>query len=328
MDKTKSLRIYFSISCHEAVSDAIISSYLVKKNFKSFNIFTKLTITKKSTLNQRINYKNYFDEISEAFIPKIDLRLKKYFHQNIGSIRLFNSIIQSGKKAKEKNFDFIIYLNSGSWIIDSKKILKVLKLMSSKQYLFGSRVQTFLNGKAIYFDDHFLIVNLKAKSLQNPFNIPYNSRAYLPIDFYYGGIHKNLFSWYSMFPKNSLYIYSDLGNSYDEYGNIGARFIPLSWDSNNFLLHSNSRYGNVFPLRKKYLTLIKFDIDDDNIKDIIESWSDTWKYKIKKCLVKNNTIFFYELQLLSKFKRNIREIIFKRYKDYYPVSKIDERKIN
>ena len=101
MDQTKSLRIYFSISCHEAIYDAIISSYLIKKNFKNFDIFTKLTITKKSTLNQKINYKNYFDDISEAFVPKIDPKLKKYFLQNIGSIRLFNSIIQSGKKAKE-----------------------------------------------------------------------------------------------------------------------------------------------------------------------------------------------------------------------------------
>ncbi len=328
MDKIKSLKIFFSISCHEAVDDAIISSYLVKKNFKNHKIFTNLTITKKNSLHKKINYSNYFDGITEASVPNIDKNLKSYYFQNIGSIRLFNSIINSGKVAKKKNYDFIIYLNSGSWIINSSKILKILNIMSSKKYLFASRVQTFLNGKAIYFDDHFLVVNLKNKLSSKTFNISPYSRAYLPIDFFYGGIHKNLFSWYSMFPKNSLFVYSDLGHAHDEYGKAGARFIPLSWDNDNLLLHSNSRYNHVFPLRKKYLSLLNFNIDDDNIANIINSWPDTWIYKIKKTKHNNSFIFFYDLNLISKLKIKIKKMLINKISNYYPVSKIKIGKIS
>lgn len=327
MDKTKPLNIFFSISCHEALTDAVISSYLVQKNFKSFKTYKRLTITKKSSLKKFHGAEKYFDQIIEASVPKVPKNLLKYYNYNIGSIRLFHSIIQSGNFASNNKFDYIIYLNSGSWILNSSKIIDLLKLMTKKNYTFASRVQTFLNGKAMYFDDHFIIVNLKTNLANKIFKISPLSRAYLPIDFFYGGIHKNLFAWYSLFPKSSIFIYSDLGECFNEYGNLGSRFIPLSWDSKNFLLHSNSRYKNILSLRKKYLSLLNFKIDDQNIKRIVEDWNVS-NNKIGTKIIENKIIFFIKLSFFTKLKYTLINNLIMRYLGNYPVSIIDKSKIN
>ena len=327
MDKTKPLNIFFSISCHEALTDAVISSYLIKKNFKRFKTFKRLTITKKATLKKFQVAEKYFDQIIEASVPKAPKNLFKYYNYNIGSIRLFHSIIQSGNFAFKNKFDYIVYLNSGSWILNSSKIIDILKLITKKNYTFASRVQTFLNGKAMYFDDHFIIVNLKTNLANKIFKISPLSRAYLPIDFFYGGIHKNLFAWYSLFPKSSIFVYSDLGECYNEYGNLGSRFIPLSWDSKNSLLHSNSRYENILSLRKKYLSLLNFEIDDPNIKRIIDDWNIS-NIKIGTKIIDNKVIFFMKSKFLTKIKLTLINKLIMRYLNNYPVSIIDKSKIN
>ena len=327
MDKEKPLKIFFSISCHEAVLDASISSYLAKKNFSKFKTFARLTITKKHSLKKFHKYEKYFDQVVEASVPKISRNISKYYKYNIGSIRLFNSIIQSGKFALKNKFDFIVFLNSGSWILNSSKIIDLFKLVQKKNYTFASRIQTFLNGKAMYFDDHFIIVNLKTQLSKKVFNISPSSRAYLPIDFFYGGIHKNLYAWYSLFPKSSLFIYSDLGECFDEYGNLGSRFIPLSWDVKNSLLHSNSRYKFILALRKKYLSLLDFKIDDPLIREIVNSWNISVK-KIGTKVFEKNKIFFIKLNIISKIKLYLINNLILRYLNHYPVSKIDKSKIS
>ena len=326
MDQKKHLKkILFSISCHEAIEDAVISAFLVRKNFINQKIYIRLTITdKKNVLKE---YKDFFDEIIEASVPKVNKKNKNYFNQNIGSIRLFNSIINSGRRAKSLDYDFIVYLNSGSWIINSNSLIKIINKILKNKIIFATRIQSFLRGKAMYFDDHFLIINLALSNHYDVFSISNDSRAFLPIDFYYGGIHKNLFTWFSMFPKDTMCVYSDLSNSFDEYGRLGARFIPLSWDHRNQLLHSNSRYKDILKLRVKYLDITSFKIEDPIVYKIIKNWN-TDKDKIMVKKINNKKVFYIKSSIFSKIKIYVKNTIIKVIKEYYPVSKIDCKHIS
>jgi hypothetical protein len=291
--------------------------------------FTKLTITDKKIINPNHKINSFFHKIEEAKIPYCKKKILNFYKENIGSIRLFNSILRSGNDAIKKEYDFIIYLNSGSWILNFKEIKKLINYLKKNKKVVGTRILGYLRGKAFFFDDHFLIVNLKQAKKFNFYNIKPDSRPFLPLDFYYGAIHKNLFTWFSILPKSKVYLYSCLSKSFDEYGNLGSKFIPLSYDYKFNLLHSNIRYEKILPLRYAYLKKFKYISSNLFIEKKIQNWKSNSLIDIKY-ISGSKKVFYVKQGAYAKFKKKIVNFIVKRFIDIglYSIAKLKLNKIS
>ena len=116
------MKIFASISSYDAVLDASISSVLCKKKITDHYIFTSLSYSKKDLEIQ--DYSKYFDEVNFIDAEEIigNELLKKYEIP----IRQFYSIYLNLQKAIKENFDFMIILNSGSWLFNGKSVNEII----------------------------------------------------------------------------------------------------------------------------------------------------------------------------------------------------------
>lgn len=324
------MKIYFSISCHTALLDAIIAADLIKSLLKKEDIkyFINLTITDPKIIKKEHNIKNFFNRIQIAKIPKVKNKIYKYYKQNIGSIRLFDSIIVNGITAMKANYDFIVYLNSGSWFLDFSPFKNLISFLKNNNKVVGCRIQAFLRGKSLFFDDHFLVVNLREAKKLNFYKVSKDSRAYIPLDFYYGAIHKCLFSWFSKLPLSSIHVYSCMSEVFNEHGNLGSRFIPISYDYKFKLLHSNYRFKIILPLRYAYLERFGYKSSSTLVETELEKWKKE-KKNISEKLVNDEKIYFLKSSLFSKIKLSLRKTIFKKIigNGEYPIAKVETKKI-
>ena len=289
------INLYVSISTYKSHDDAMICALLAKSKLsKYFNLFIRLSLAE-----DNIDYKKYnefFDNIIHIPCPDTGNINTIKHENNVPGLRLFHSIIESGKDAINKKYDYIIYLNSGSWIFSDKGIIRIISQIEDK--IFASRVLKFSNMKMFGCEDHFLIINLKNAKKYNIFDFSPLSRIYSPIDYVYGGVHKILFIWYSYFPIGTFYAYSDLTNSIDQYGtNLFNSILPFNWDYENFFMHSNARNKNIYKLRYEYINKYANELLNNNIGDLIKSWNNG-----KYIIVDNNLQAIY-------YKKGIRQII-------------------
>ncbi len=317
----KKIDLFISISTYKAHDDAMISSLLAKSKLsKFFNLFIRLSLAEDNINYSK--YNKYFDKITTVPCPDTG-NLNKVKHQsNIPALRLFHSIIQSGNEAMDKGFDYIIYLNSGSWIFSDHGIKNVISKIENK--IFASRVLKFSNVKGFGCEDHFLIINLKNAKKFDIFNHQPDSRVYSPIDFNFGGIHRILFMWYSLYPIGSLYVYSDLTNSINLYGvSKFDSLLPFNWDYENFFMHSNIRNKKIYHLRYLYINKFASEIIDKNLKILLSKWKGNNAVTYNN---KNNSIYYKKT-----FKQWLRKYIIRVDKLYLKnwgyIQKIKKEKI-
>lgn len=295
----KKINLFISISTYKAHDDAMISSLLARSKLsKYFNLFIRLSLAE-DNINY-IKYNKYFDKIVTVPCPDTGNLNKTKHESNIPALRLFHSIIQSGKDALDRNFDYIIFLNSGSWIFSDQGIKKIISNIENK--IFASRVLKFSNVKGFGCEDHFLIINLKNAKKFDIFNHNPNSRVYSPLDFNFGGIHRMLFMWYSLYPIGSLYVYSDLSNSINLYGvSKFDSLLPFNWDYENFFMHSNIRNKKIYQLRYLYINEFAKEIIDNDVKNLLSKWKGNDSVIYNK---KINSIYFKK-----NFKQWLRKYI-------------------
>ena len=324
------MKIYFSISCHTALLDAIVAADLIKFLLKKEDIqyFINLTITDPKIIKEKHNIKNFFNRIQIAKIPNVRKKIYKYYKQNIGSVRLFNSIISNGISAIKKDYDFIIYLNSGSWFLDFSPFKNLINFLKKNNKVVGCRIQAFLKGKSLFFDDHFLVVNLLEAKKLNFYKVSKDSRAYVPLDFYYGAIHKCLFSWFTKLPLSSVYVYTCMSEVFNEHGTLGSRFIPISYDYKFKLLHSNYRFKKILPLRYAYLERFGYKASSAPVEIELKKWKKE-KKNISEKLVNNEKIYFLKSSLYSRIRMSLQKTIFKRIIgiEENPIAKVETKKI-
>ena len=292
---TKKINLYVSISTYKAHDDAMICALLAKSKLsKYFDIYTRLSLAEDNIDYNK--YNKFFDDIKHVPSPNTgDINIIKH-EQNIPALRLFHSIIDSGKDAINKQYDYIIYLNSGSWIFSDKGIRRIISQIENK--IFASRILKFSNMKMFGCEDHFLFINLKNAKKHNIFDVSPLSRLYSPIDFIYGGIHKMLFIWYSYFPVGTFFAYSDLTNSIDQYGtNLFNSILPFNWDYENFFMHSNARNKDIYKLRYEYIKKYADELLNDDFGRLIVSWNNK-----RKVIINNNLDTIY-------YRRGFRQII-------------------
>jgi len=147
------MKICVSVGIYDAFEDANISSEIIKNNWpKKLRAFFNCWTYKK-------RYKTTF--IQKIFLKVSILILQKriFYKKNKEnvviqrSLRVFESIIKTGIEAIKHDCDYIVYLSAGSWILEPKKLIKIISKMKNKT--FGVRIAN--RSKYLLVDDHFLI---------------------------------------------------------------------------------------------------------------------------------------------------------------------------
>jgi hypothetical protein len=283
------MKIFVSISCYDSLLDASIASILSKKKITNHKVFTSLSYSKKNLSVEFFD--RYFDHISYIGAEN-EINQNKNFLKNKISIRQFYSIFYNLNKAIKMNYDFMIVLNSGSWLLDGKKINNIIAKL--RNFKIGFRAMKYTNMKRISCDDHFIFFNLK--NMKNEKNIFLNFQKLIPFDLKYGGIHTLLNNFFNKFNYQDIYIYSDLSKSVGINGKPSNYLLPLNFDVNFKLLHSNKREKIIEVLRYKYLNYYAKNYFDEFIYNQIKIWNNN------NNVLGNKGIFFYKENLINKIK--------------------------
>lgn len=289
------MKIYISISSYDAIIDASIASVLCKKKIIDHEIFVSLSYSKKD-LNINV-YKRFFDNIN--FIDAKEVLTNDNLAKNEVQIRQFYSIYLNLKKAIELNFDFMIVLNSGSWLFDGKSVNYIINKL--KDYVIGCRAMKYSNSKRISCDDHFVFVNLKKLKNKNIF--VKNFYDLIPFDLRFGGIHTLLNNFFNKFNYLDTLIYSDLTESININNKFPKYLLPLNFDKKFKFLHSNKRDHGILALRYCYLKHYATNCFDETINKEINKWKVT-----HKAISSENGNFFYEENYFQKFKNFLNSL--------------------
>src|SRR3990167_4050300 len=243
------MKYCFSISTYDAIDDLHMSADLIRSNWNnSHDLFIVAGLCKNETTSL-INL-DLIDAIKEIETPDSPCILND---ENIKICsRLFNSIIKTGQLAIANHCDYIIYLNSGSWVLDPNDILKIINELGDRTFA----VQLLQRMKWVIPDDHFLIVNLKKATEQGLYHhsINYHSRPYNPLTISMNGIHGMLMCWLTLAPYGDIYVYSNHDKSVNEFGSNHIYSLnPLIFNTEYRLLHSNRQFEYLNFIRRKYI---------------------------------------------------------------------------
>ena len=261
------MKICISIGVYDAFEDLIISTEILKNNWpKEHELFMVCGYTKK---NSKKLITNNFDK--KIYIKTPSISSSKYIkitETSLRHLRVFETFISTGKLAVKNNCDFIIHLSAGSWILKPKKIIKVLNKLKNKT--FGARIAN--RAKYLIVDDHFFIINLKNAKNDKIYERKYNDRIYNSVSLSINGIHGILLNWLNSSKVGQVHVYSNLTKSINKNGFKPYTFNPLIYDPENFFLHSNKNFYEIFILRKIFIKNF-VENKSDFIKDYISNIS-------------------------------------------------------
>ena len=248
MDK---LKICFSISVFDAFDDLHISARLIKDNWNhKYELYMIVNLCKPKT-HQFIDTK-LFDKVHQIETPitKNVIDNKENDNDAISrSARNFNSMMLSGIEAENQKCDTIIYLTSGSWVLDVEYIFKIIEDLGDRA--FGVRMMSRLG--YLMVEDHFLFVNLNKSAKYKLFRNELSGRVFNPVALGINGIHGILMSWLNQAPYGEVYVYSNHSRSINQHGKTPVSFIPLIYDPDYCFLHSNKVHNEVHYLRRRYI---------------------------------------------------------------------------
>ena len=293
------MKIFVSISSYDALIDASIASTLCKTKLSKHKVFSHLSYSKENL--DITEFEDYFDST-------IFLDCKKFIEENKDlslyqvPIRQFFSIIASLNEAISKGYDFVIVLNSGSWILDDIKITEIIEKLKNK--IFGVRLMKYSNNKRISCDDHFIIINVSELKKHLDIN-KLNLRDLISFDLKFGGIHNLLNGFYNKFPYDKIYCYSDVSESKDLYNNFSQHMLPINFDTKFKLLHSNRKRKEILSLRHAYLEKYAKNIFDDFINIKIKEWKNI-----------NNVKIYFDEDGTFYLRQNFFSKIFLKLKNY------------
>ena len=150
------MKIAISIGCYDAFEDLRISTNIIRENWTT-NPQPYLICGITRQIPQNNADLSLFDEVIRIETPRtpalkcIDAKDSSFPAANT---RCFHSIIETGRIALKKDMDYIVYLNSGSWILQPEAILDVIKLIKDK--VIATRIA--IRQKNFVVEDHFLVV--------------------------------------------------------------------------------------------------------------------------------------------------------------------------
>ena len=309
------LKICFSISVYDAFADLHISARLIKDNWDHKHELYMIANLCKPKTHQYIET-NLFDKIYQIETPNTSNVINDKEDDNNAisrSARNFNSMMLSGIEAENQRCDIIIYLTSGSWILNVAKIFKIIEKLGNRT--FGVRIMNRLG--YLMVEDHFFFVNLKKSVKYKLFRNELSGRVFNPVAVSINGIHGMLMNWLNQSPYGEVYVYSDHSNSINEYGRKPVSFIPLIYDPDYCFLHSNMAHNEVHYLRRRYVYKLSNQVSPSVDKLLGVSKLDSKKFKyINKpyphimlhCLLKQKLRMIYFLIVDVIFRKRCTEV--------------------
>lgn len=303
------MKLLYSINLWEEFDDLLLGSEIIKMQNKNSNTFDEIKIIAQSGSDIKPN-KEQLKHVDEYYkIPRLKRdpknRAQETFEKYFISMRILSSYQRAYNKGVLYNCDFAIVNNADSWVLDINKIHKVLKDKKINESAVSLRIGKVLGTNIAlgdfvpYYDDHFLIINIKVCKKLNLFNRDL-SLYRDPIFLNYGGFHYMLQLYLEeLVPKKYFNAYTDMSESYNHYGErSGMVIVPFQFQKDLSLMHANCHsFKKLHFLRAKMLEIYRLD-QFENTSKYIKKYNSK-KIKIvmerEKCFFKKN--FFNKIMI-------------------------------
>ena len=304
------LNIFWNV--YDNYFDSLLGSEIMYNLNKEYNSFEELKLYSQGGYHIPPE-KHHLKYIEEHFNIEINENheLLKIHQKFRGVLRVLNGIKNAFEVSLKNNADFALLTNADSWVLD---IQKLKNLLSNKKTLNNSisvRVG-IVSGLDInygdyipFFDDHFMILNIKLCKKYNVFNYK-NLNEFNPHFTNYGGIHYMIGTLLDqIIPQNQLNIYTNLLDCVNHYGEkSGFSLLPWQYDPTLSFLHANC-------FQEKYLNYLRASIlKQKGLNNFHFSKLYCNNFSNQK-LIKSNTKFVY---FKKKIKNQILFII-----NYFPI---------
>ena len=329
------MKVCFAWQVYNNYDDVLYTSEILYNLNKKNKLFDKLlqisqggykdppTKIQSQYLNNHFNI--YIDTNNE---------LIKKFNKHIGILRLIEGYKNAFRFAEENESEYLIISNADSCILDIKPLNNILQSEKMKMSCVGIRKGYiggigFNSGSYVpFFDDHFLIINIKECKLQKVFE--YDNLKFLNntlIDFY--GIHYFIKCFLDeRIPANKVYEYTNLLDTVNHHGeHCGSSLLPIQFQKSLKFLHANTTHSKkIDSLRANYFKLYNFD-EFQETKKYINKYLDKkgisinkqYKYPYFKVNIKDKIRIIFYLSLYKLY--NFIRILFYYYKDQRKIYK-------
>ena len=271
--------------------------------------------------------------------------LNEYFHIDIdethplihehvkfkGIFRVLNGIKRAYEYGLESESDFVVVTNADAWFLDLEKLHTLLNRDDVQNAAISARVGACVGMHLNYgdfvpfFDDHFLILNVKKCFHLNIFNydkpIFYNS-----IFVKYGSIHYMLVAMMDeIVPDGMFNIYTMVEDGVNHYNESSAySLLPWQYQPSTGFLHANcAQEPYLHHLRAYQLEVLGFDrfpkvriyCQNHDKRDNLVVDPTTMAVFFKKTLKEN--LEFFVIKMVSQIKNLFyRHVLHKVFLDY------------
>ncbi len=248
--------------------DVLLGSEILRKRNDETAVFEELKLISQGGYPQAptSRQKKYLDSTLKI---EVDLNnsIVSENSRNIGALRIIAGIKSAFNYANLAKSDFLVITNADGWFLDLGKLKKLLLKTEVQCHCISVRVgktTAVINnfGDFIpFFDDHFIIINVKRSKALNIF--AYDSlKCVTPIFRKFGGFHYMLGCYFEeVLPKDELYPYTDSNRSLNHYGeNIAHNLLPWQLQNEFGFLHANCiELPKLHILRASLLRIYKYD---------------------------------------------------------------------
>ena len=286
------MQITFAWQVYNNYDDVLLSSEIIDGLNNKLKYFSNVWQISQGGFNQPPT-KAQSQYINKHFDIQIDEKniLISQYKKHVGILRLVKGYANAFKYSENNKSDYLIVSNADSCILDLKPIYKILKSIKMQESCIGIR-KGFISGLdfnsgsyAPFFDDHFIIFNVKQCIKYKIFE--YENLNFIDntlIDFY--GIHYFIKCFLDeRVPSSKVYEYTNLLDSVNHYGEpSGSNLLPLQFQKELKLLHANTSHNinnNIDILRAHYFKLYKLN-KFESVKKYVDKFLKNKNVKINK----------------------------------------------
>lgn len=248
--------------------DVLLGSEIVRLENKRAKVFDNLYLYAQG------GYPNPPSDIETTYLDgyyevKIDEKhpLIKEHVKFKGVFRVLNGLKKAYEYGLNNGSDFAIMTNGDAWFLNIEKLGELLGQEETKNSAISARIGTVAGlynnyGDFIpFFDDHFMIINLKKCHEYKIFNYD-TPKAYNANFLRYGGIHYMLIAMMDELVPDGLFnIYTTVEDGVNHYGeSSGFSLLPWQYQPSNGFLHANcTQESYLHHLRAYLLEVLGFD---------------------------------------------------------------------
>ena len=260
--------------------DVALGSEILRLENQSKGIFEELHLISQGGYPEPPSEKQgqYLD--GHFFIDYPRVPLLELHPKFVGVFRVIEGIQKAFRCAEKNNHDFVIVTNADAWFLSIEKLHHLLQKEEIKASAVSARIGLIVGfelnfGSCVpYFDDHYIILNVKECAKHNVFNYDHSARFFSPHFGRLGGIHNILCCFIDQrVPKGKFHIYSYEDDTIGQYGDFcGISLLPWQYQFSTSFLHANcAQMPSLDNLRAAFLHDIgftKYPLIKEYFKDV------------------------------------------------------------